>query len=161
MTLSRTPVEAWLFAVVIVRKADRFLLVHERKHGQRWYLPAGRVEPGETFAAAAIRETLEETGVPVRLTGVLRVEPTHGPDSLRLRVVFTAEPADDTPPKQAPDDDSLGAAWVALDELDRYPLRGLDVLEYFSYVADGGAIAPLGVLAPESEPLAAPRRRDP
>lgn len=152
--MSRVPFEAWLFAVVIVRKADKFLLVHERD--RRWYLPAGRVEPGESFAAAARRETLEEAGVPIRLTGVLRVEPTPSAHSLRLRVVFVAEPADDTPPKQLPDEESLGAAWVTLDELPRYPLRGHDVYDYFAYVAAGGAIAPLSVLAPESEPLAHP-----
>ena len=70
--MSREPIAAWLFAVAIVRKADRFLLVHERKHGQRWYLPAGRVEPGESFAEAAIRETAEEAGVVIRLCGLLR-----------------------------------------------------------------------------------------
>jgi len=31
----------------VVRDEDRFLVVQERKHEQRWYLPAGRVELGE------------------------------------------------------------------------------------------------------------------
>ena len=48
--MSRTPSATWFFALVVVRRGDRFLLVHERKHGQTWYLPAGRVEPGETLA---------------------------------------------------------------------------------------------------------------
>lgn len=151
-----TPQDAWLFAVVLVRKQDRFLLVHERKHGQRWYLPAGRVEPAETLAQAAHRETLEETGVPIRLTGVVRLEWTHRPDLVRVRVVFLAEPADDTPPKQVADQHSLAAAWVRLDELERYPLRGDDVRSYFEYVAAGGAIAPLSILAAEGAPLGEP-----
>lgn len=33
----------------------------------RWALPKGRVEPGETTAAAAVREVLEETGVAAEL----------------------------------------------------------------------------------------------
>lgn len=41
----------------------RSLLVHEARHGGGWYLPAGRVEMGETLVDAAVRETLEESGV--------------------------------------------------------------------------------------------------
>lgn len=75
--MAREPIPTWCFAVVVVRRGDRFLLVHERKHGQLWYLPAGRVEPGESFATAACRETLEEAGVPIRVTGLIRVEHSH------------------------------------------------------------------------------------
>jgi 8-oxo-dGTP pyrophosphatase MutT (NUDIX family) len=56
--LAREPVPTRYFAVVAVRQGERFLLVHERKHGQIWYLPAGGAEPGETLANAARRETL-------------------------------------------------------------------------------------------------------
>ena len=63
--MSRLPVPTYAFALVVVRRGHRFLLTQERKHGQLWYLPAGRVEPGETIISAAHRETLEETGVPI------------------------------------------------------------------------------------------------
>jgi phosphatase NudJ len=151
--MPREPIPTWCFALVVVRKADKFLLVHEAKHGKLWYLPAGRVEPGESFATAAVRETREEAGVPVRLTGVIRVEHTPGDTGARMRVVFLAEPTDDTPPKSAPDEESLGAAWVSLDELAKYPLRGEEVEELFAYVAGGGAAYPLGVLQPEGMPF--------
>lgn len=151
----RTPIPTWFFAVVVVRKADRFLLVHERKHGQKWYLPAGRVEPGESFFDAAVRETLEETGVPVRLDGVIRVEHSVTADSMRVRVLFTASPIDDRPPRATPNEESLGAAWVTLDDLPRYPLRGPDVLTLFRYVAAGGPIHPLSAVAFENDPLPA------
>ena len=39
-----------------------------------WWLPGGRVDPGESFEKAALRETLEEAGIHVNLKGVLRVE---------------------------------------------------------------------------------------
>src|SRR5512135_242905 len=138
MSAPRTPVPTWFFAVVIVRKGDRFLLVHERKHGQLWYLPAGRVEPGESFFDAAVRETLEETGVPVRLDGLLRIEHSPSPTgSMRCRVLFTASPIDDRPPRTVPDEESLGAAWVTLADLDHYPLRGQEVRDILRYVAGG------------------------
>ncbi|MBY0456909.1 MAG: NUDIX domain-containing protein, partial [Gemmataceae bacterium] len=115
--MARPPIPTWCYALIVVRKGDRFLLVQETNYGQPWYLPAGRVEPGESFADAAVRETLEESGIPVRITGLIRVEHSPSPAGTRLRVIFLAEPTDDTPPKTEPDDESLGAAWVTLDEL--------------------------------------------
>src|SRR5262249_19177094 len=61
--MPREPIPTWFFALVVVRKGNQFLVVHERKHGQLWYLPAGRAELGETLLEAARRETLEETGL--------------------------------------------------------------------------------------------------
>jgi phosphatase NudJ len=153
--MPREPIPTWCFALVVVRKGDRFLLVQESKYGEPWYLPAGRVEAGELFAAAAVRETLEEAGIPVRVTGVIRVEYSPSPVGARMRVIFLAEPVDDTPPKTEPDDESLGAAWVALDELSKYSLRGEEVTELFTYVAGGGAVYPPDLLQPEGRPYRA------
>jgi phosphatase NudJ len=151
--VARKPIDTWFFALVVVRKGDRFLLVQERKHGQRWYLPAGRAEPGESLADAALRETLEETGVPVRLLGVLRLE--HNPlgREARVRALFLAEPIDDTPPKSHPDDESLQAAWVTLAQLDDYELRGDEVEALLTYVVGGGTVHPLSVLQLEGSPF--------
>jgi len=144
--MPRDPIPTWFFALVVVRRGDRFLLVHEMKHGQRWYLPAGRAEAGETLATAACRETLEEAGIRIRLTGVLRLEHSPRPDSARVRAVFLAEPCDDTPPKSTPDEHSLKAAWVSVAELTNYPLRGAEVEELLRYVAGGGAAYPVSLL---------------
>lgn len=38
-----------------------------------WVLPGGLIEPGETPADGALRETWEETGVLIDLTGILGV----------------------------------------------------------------------------------------
>lgn len=150
--MPREPIPTWYFAVVVVRRGDHFLLVHECKHGQEWYLPAGRIEFGENFIDAAVRETLEESGIPVRITGVLRIEHTPQPKSARLRVIFIGEPVDDTPPKSIADDESLGAAWVLLEDLDSYPLRGSEVAEIVQYVVDGGPVYPVSILQNEDHP---------
>ncbi len=152
--MPREPIPTWCFALVVVRKGDQFLLVHECKHGELWYVPAGRVEPGESFADAALRETLEESGVPVRLVGIIRVE--HSPSAVgsRMRVVFLAETIDDTPPKSEPNEESLEAAWVRLDELAEYPLRGEEVRELFEYISADGPVCPMSVLQPEGMPFA-------
>lgn len=39
----------------------RFALVHRHKHDD-WSLPKGKVDPGEDWKKAAVREVLEETG---------------------------------------------------------------------------------------------------
>ncbi|PYP66527.1 MAG: NUDIX hydrolase [Gemmatimonadetes bacterium] len=150
--MSRDPIPTWYFAVVVVRHRDRFLLVQERKHGQRWYLPAGRAEPGESLAEAAARETLEESGVKVRLTGVLRVEHSPSPRRARLRAVYLAEPSGDTTTKQEPDDESLRAEWVSLSELDQYEMRGPEVEQLLRYVANGGKCSPLDIIQEEGMP---------
>lgn len=153
--MAREPIPTWFFVLVVVRSGDRFLVVHERKHGQLWYLPAGRVEPGEHLLTAARRETLEETGVPVVIEGLVRLEHSPRPDGARVRVVFLARPTDDTPPKQAPDAESLGAAWVSLEELATLPLRSPEVEALFRYVAAGAPVYPLAILGSEGDPLPA------
>jgi ADP-ribose pyrophosphatase YjhB (NUDIX family) len=52
--------------IVLVRRAND-------PEAGRWTLPGGFVDLGESVAAAAVRETLEETGLKVNLTGVLDV----------------------------------------------------------------------------------------
>jgi phosphatase NudJ len=58
------------FVVLVVVPHDGRYLVVEERDGT-WYLPAGRVEPGESLTAAAIRETAEEAGVTVGLRGLI------------------------------------------------------------------------------------------
>ncbi|MBL9101866.1 MAG: NUDIX domain-containing protein [Myxococcales bacterium] len=150
--MAREAMPTWFFSLVVVRRGDRFLLVQERKHGQTWYLPAGRVEAGESLAEAARRETLEETGVEVELEGVLRVEHNPGLEATRVRVFFVARPIGAGAPKQAPDEHSLAARWVTLAELRELPLRGREVLEIYEAVAAGVHVAPLATIVPEGTP---------
>jgi len=150
--MPREPIPTWCFALVVVRKGNHFLLVQESKYGQPWYLPAGRVEEGESFAGAAVRETLEEGGIPVRVTGIIRVEHSPSRAGARMRVIFLAEPTDDSPPKTEPDDESLGAVWVTREELTQYTLRGEEVADLFDYVANGGLIYSPDIIQPEGVP---------
>jgi phosphatase NudJ len=147
--MAREPIPTWFFALVVVREGERFLVVRERKHGQRWYLPAGRAELGEPLEEAARRETLEETGVPVVLEGLLKLQHTPSGAGARVRALFYARPADDTPPRALPNEHSLEARWVTLEELDELELRGPEVRAIFEWVADGATVYPLEVLGEE------------
>lgn len=147
--MAREPIPSYFFVLVVVKKDEHFLLVHEQKHGQLWYLPAGRVELGEDFATAAKRETLEEAGIPIELEGVLRIEHSPHPEYTRVRVIFVARPVDNTPPKSWPDEESLEAGWFTLEEIQELPLRGEIVLESISYIANGGNVVPLSIITQE------------
>ncbi len=47
---------------------DRILMVYRERSGVvRWELPSGLAEPGESLEQTAARETLEETGIVVRI----------------------------------------------------------------------------------------------
>lgn len=147
------PSPTWYIALVIVRHEDRFVLVHEKKN-RGWYLPAGRVDPGELLEEGAKREVLEESGLEVALDGIIRFEftPMVANRDARMRVFFTAHPVGGAI-KTEPDDESLGAAWVRVNELDQYRLRSEEVRKMFSYVAAGGPVAPMSSLTWEGAPF--------
>ena len=43
------------------------LLIHRTRYGPEWALPKGKLDPGEGWTAAALREVEEETGCQARL----------------------------------------------------------------------------------------------
>jgi len=70
------------------------VLVGKRRDGNPpWTFSGGKIEPGESPEDAAVHETLDETGLRVRVTGVIgsRVHPRTG-----VPIVYVASvPADD------------------------------------------------------------------
>ncbi len=59
-------------SVLTFDEQDRVLLVKHAEYGE-WTVPGGAVEPEEVPAEAAVREMFEETGLFVRLEGVVGV----------------------------------------------------------------------------------------
>jgi 8-oxo-dGTP diphosphatase len=115
-----------LAAGAVVRdEAGRLLLVQRANPPQagRWTLPGGRVEPGETPAAAAAREVAEETGIEVAVGREwLVLDRPAGPE--RPGTVFeihdfVAEPLRGT---LRAGDDAADARWFAPADLATVPL---------------------------------------
>ena len=79
--------------------ASRLALVHRPRYDD-WSLPKGKLDPGESLAAAAVRELQEETGVAARLGPWLRDVRYAVADGRKFVRFWSAEaltPADFTP----------------------------------------------------------------
>lgn len=120
--------KARVSAGTAIFRGDRILLLHRSINARNpgiWDLPGGHVEPRETLATAAKRETLEETGFEVRLGQVCHVEvfnsiSARGKMRQTVGVYYHAaaptrkEPRLDTHEHQ-------GFAWVPLESIGDYP----------------------------------------
>lgn len=159
----RVPFSTHGFSLVVCRNFDgRWLAVKETRN-RGWWLPAGLVDPGESYFQAAHREAYEEARIRIHIKGILRIEHSvYGPTHARMRVVFFAMPTDNgQEPKNFPDKESEEARWVTLDELKKLArtppgLRGPELYEWGSYIEKGGAIAPVHFLCREDEPIPSP-----
>lgn len=62
----------------VVMDENRLLLVH-RVDNDRWALPGGAVDIGESVGQAAVREVSEETGIDVEIIGLVGIysDPRH------------------------------------------------------------------------------------
>lgn len=79
----------------VVERNGRFLLIEEEINGESVInQPAGHWEEGETFMQAAVRETMEETGWSVELTGLVGIYEYKPPelDYAFIRFAFSAKP---------------------------------------------------------------------
>lgn len=75
----------------VVRRGDKFLLVRQSKghslEGQ-WTIPWGRLGRGESPAVAALRETLEESGVVAEIEGLLGVQELPPPWDGQIAILY-------------------------------------------------------------------------
>ena len=109
----------------IVERDGRFLVVEEEtRSGTRINQPAGHLEPGETLPAAAIRETLEETGwhvTPSSLVGVYRWQtPEDGATFIRFAFAADARKHD---MDRALDVGIIRALWLTYEDLAAQKIR--------------------------------------
>ncbi|MGW1135623.1 NUDIX hydrolase [Streptomyces griseoluteus] len=111
-------------SAAIICDGDRVLMVRRRvKEGElSWQFPAGGIEPGETPEEAAVRETLEETGLKVEAVRQIgqRVHP-----KTQREMSYTACRVIDGEAHVADADELDAVAWVTLAEIPEYVPYGL------------------------------------
>lgn len=104
-------------ADALVIKNNQVLLIKRANDPFRgtWALPGGYVNHGEHPTEAAIRETKEETGIDIKITGISSIM-IHDvkKDDKRQMTVFNAIPLSS---KISPSDDALEAGWFDLEDL--------------------------------------------
>ena len=116
MTLRRPEVSV---GAIVVR--DGRLLLVRRGRGAavgKWSVPGGRVEWGETLAAAAVRELREETGLDGVCERAIGWVERIGADYHYVIVDFVVSVGDG---RVSAADDATDAAWVDVGDLDAWP----------------------------------------
>ncbi|MGW5362683.1 NUDIX domain-containing protein [Actinopolymorpha pittospori] len=106
----------------VVVRDDTLLLIH-RVDNDRWALPGGAIELGESSIQAAVRETSEETGIEIEVQGLVGVytDPRHvmryddGEVRQQFSLCFRADPVGGSPRPQP--SETRAVRWVALDRL--------------------------------------------
>jgi 8-oxo-dGTP diphosphatase len=87
-----------LTADIIIEYEDGSIVLIKRKHDPykgHWAIPGGILEGNETIEETAVREAKEETGLDVKLTGIVGVYSKAGRDTRWsfVTVAYTAVPA--------------------------------------------------------------------
>jgi ADP-ribose pyrophosphatase YjhB (NUDIX family) len=111
--------------IVVTDDAGRILMIRRTDNGN-WAVPGGAVDLGESLVNAAVRETVEETGITCEVTGLVGIysDPKHvvhytSNDEVRqeFSVVLTARPVAGEP---TPSSETSEVHWVepgAIDDL--------------------------------------------
>lgn len=133
-------------AFVAVRDiTGRILLVRRCDTGD-WELPGGHVDPGESASDTAIRETAEESGMDVEITGLVGVytdpghviaDPRTGQVRQPFAVCFHARPLSGTP---VGDQVETGdARWFTIGDIPALPIHPAMRIRIDHALAPGGA----------------------
>ena len=107
----------------------RMLLVRRCDTGD-WELPGGHVDPGESASDAAVRETAEESGITVEVTGLVGIytdpgyviaDPRAGLVRQPFAVCFHARPLYGSPAGDQVE--TSDARWFTIGDIPALPIR--------------------------------------
>ncbi len=102
-------------ATITLNEDKTQILLQKREDFRIWTIPGGGLDPGETPAEAAVRETFEETGYHVTVDRF--VGKYHRPQMNSIRHIYQARVIGGTPITRGPETRAVG--WFPLDDLPR------------------------------------------
>jgi ADP-ribose pyrophosphatase YjhB (NUDIX family) len=113
--------------VFVADDQDRVLLIR-RTDNDLWALPGGAQDIGEYIAETAVRETREEAGVEIEVTGLIGIytNPNHlveysdGEVRQQFSICFRARYVSGSPTASS---ESSEVRWVTRDQLDELPIH--------------------------------------
>jgi ADP-ribose pyrophosphatase YjhB (NUDIX family) len=128
-------------AAVALLDSDGNILLLRRKDNDKWTMPGGTLDYGESLTDCAIREVREETGLQIRITGLIgtytdpRILIAYSDGEVRqeFTMVYAAEIESGD---LKIDEESKQAAWTPLSSVVGLPLaesqkrRLVDVISY-------------------------------
>lgn len=129
--------------VVVINEAGEILLIH-RTDNDNWALPGGAMDLGESLTGTAVRETAEETGIKVEITGLVGIytDPRHvilytsdGEVRQEFSVVYTARPVGGKP---TPSAESSEVHWVKTDDISSLTMDRSMRMRIERYLASDG-----------------------
>lgn len=127
-------------ATAIVRDGRLLLGRRIARYGNGlWQTPGGKLDPGETLAAAAVRETFEETGLAVTEPREIARQFDDFPEiGYRYETVFFGVRCDVGDPENREPDKCAGWSWLPLDELpnDRFAIDAATIDAIRAYAED-------------------------
>lgn len=129
--------------VVVTNDAGDILMIRRSDNGN-WAVPGGAIDLGESLPQAAVRETLEETGVLCEITGLVGTytDPRHvilytSNDEARqeFSIVLVGRAISGDP---RPSSESTEVRWVPRDQVETLPMDRSMRLRIGHYLAGTG-----------------------
>ena len=120
-----------IIVTVCIRDNDKFLIVQEgipKAYGL-WNLPGGHLEEGEGLVEGALREAKEETGLDIKINGILSIQRNIKEESNILRVVFNAIPISED--IEFDKDEILDVRWISIKEAENMDTKLLRQKDLF------------------------------
>jgi ADP-ribose pyrophosphatase YjhB (NUDIX family) len=129
---------------VVVTNETGGILMIRRSDNDNWAVPGGAIDLGESLPQAAVRETLEETGVVCEIIGLVGTytDPRHvilytsnGEARQEFSIVLTARALSGEP---TPSSESTEVQWVPRSEIEALPMDRSMRLRIGHYLAGSG-----------------------
>ena len=116
-------------AIIFDGTRERILMT-QREDNNRWCLPGGGMDAGESAAEACVREVLEETGLEARVTRLIGIYTTPDilieyPDGNKIQPVAFSFEAEITGGELGLSDETIAFGWYTVAEI-----VAMDIMEH-------------------------------